>query len=467
MSSVVDQPQPEQLASGPAIVLAPREGPLAVLRLSVARRMATAWFLNHFALGAWFVTIGSYIKANTDREGAGIFSDGFMGTATMAAPIGAMVAPFLTGVLADRFFATERLMMLLHLVAAAMLWLGSAATTQQGFFLAIIAFFLCYVPTMSLMAAMSMHHLPNPARQYSVVRGCGTIGWIAAGVVVGTLCPAILGGSIERTTLPMKLGAVAELLGAFYCFALPSTPPSRALRNLNPGKLAQPESGKLFRNGSFLCVLAVAFLTIIPSQAYYGYLNAFMNWRGAPHAATRMTLGQVTEVACMLLLPVILMRIGLRAAVLVGAVAWVVRYGLLALAAATGGQAWAIYLAIALHGIAFTFVSISLQLEVESLVDKRRRGTAQGLLSVASQGIGCLAGAWLAATAETVWLPGGLGETTAGGWASFWLGPFALGVIALLAAAALLPTPGGKQAPGDLTPEEPSGPPSSVSQDET
>ncbi|MCA9234238.1 MAG: MFS transporter [Planctomycetales bacterium] len=401
--------------------------------------LALAWAMGHFSLGIWVVTLGSYIKANTGEAGSGMFSDGFVGAATAAGPLGAIVAPFLAGMLADRLFSTERILVALHLLCAVALGAAIRAPSQPVFHATLMAYFVCMWPTMSLLASMSMYHLPDPRKQYPLVRGCGTVGWIVAGLLVGSVAPWMIGHSVEATILPMKLGMAAEIVAAALCVFLPHTPPSVALRKLAPGAIVQPQTGRLLQNRQFIAVLLVAFLAFIPAPFYHSYANPFLNWRGVSQAASRMTLGQLVEVISMVALPAVLLRIGLRQAVMWGVSAWVLRYLLLAGAAGSGGHSWAVYLAIAMHGVAFTFVAISLQIEVAQLVDPRRRATAQGLLAATTSGLGSYVGAQIASVVETHWLPGSLQDGEPAGWAVFWLVPAVAAIVAFLAVALFLP----------------------------
>ncbi|MAT69282.1 MAG: hypothetical protein CMJ58_07120 [Planctomycetaceae bacterium] len=442
--------------SDPLPAASPADSSAGPSQRRVAVLLSLAWAAGHFALGSWYVTLGSFIKANTGDAGTGMFAPGFVGTATSAAPIGAMLAPFLAGLLADRFFSTEKIMVVMHLLAGTMLLAAATATSQTVFLAALLGFFICFWPTISLLAAMSMKHLAQPNRQFPLVRGCGTLGWIASGLAIGLLAPWLLGGSIEATKLPLQVAIVAHFVNAVICIWLPHTPPSAALRKLAPSAEKGAQMGQLLRDRTLLSVLLVAFLALVPSPFYYGFVNPFLNWRGMPNPAARMTLGQAVEVVCMLTLPLVLLRVGLRNAVLCGIVTWGARYALLALAAWTGGQQWALYAAIALHGIAYTFVSVSLQMEVETLVEPKFRATAQGLLAVATSGLGSFAGAQLAAFADKRWLPAELAETTGRQWAQFWLAPTMAAGVALVAAFVLLPA-GGRSAHGPASAGGPNG----------
>jgi nucleoside transporter len=398
--------------------------PGAPLGSAVGVKLAAAMFLHHFALGSWIVTLGSYVKANTGSSGTGMFAAGFVGVVYGAGPLGGMVSPFLTGLLADRYFATERLMAALSLICAVALYFAANAQSQAAFYTALIAYFLCYLPSFALCTSMAMHHLSRPARDFPVVRACGTMGWIAGGVFVGWCWPRMTGQEIEATVVPLQIGVFGQLATAVFCLWLPHTPPA-GRRAADSHGLSGSETLDLVRQPLFVALMILAVLAHIPSQFYYAYSNVFFNWTGMEYAAAKMTFGQMVEVLCMLLLPLLLARISIKSLILVGLAAWVVRFVLLA--AASPPTAWGrqgmLYLAILLHGAAFTFVTISLQLEVDRCAGHKRRATAQGLLSVAIQGFGCFLGAELAGAAGARILPLEISTATPGAWQSFWALP--------------------------------------------
>jgi nucleoside transporter len=424
------------------IALPPTDGHgEAALASAVGLKLATTMFLHHFAVGSWVVTLGSYVSANSGANGSGIFAAGFIGVAYGAGPLGGMVSPFFTGLLADHLFASERIMAVLSLVCAAALCGAAAATTQWVFYVAILVYFLCYYPSFTLATSMSLHHLRRPGQEFPVVRACGTAGWVAGGLVVGWLWPFATGRSIEGTAVPMGIGAVAQLATAAFCLWLPHTPPINKSSGA-PRVPSREHLADLARSPLFRALMILSVLAHIPSQFYYVYSNVFFNWVEMPYAAAKMTLGQCVEVACMLLLPAVLLRVSVKAAILIGLSAWLGRFVWLAVAASPQAPArdLLLYGAILLHGVAFTLVTITLQLEVDRCAGRRRRATAQGMFTVAVQGLGCLAGAQLAGAAGSRWLPVEIQDASVAGWQTFWLLP--AGGSAVLIALTLVILPG-------------------------
>jgi len=435
--SVLAVPPPDQLPIPPPI---PDDAPHPGVRLwsSVGVRLAVAMFLHHFTVGAWVVTLGSYIMANSGS--GGMFEAGFVGTIYGAGPLGGMLAPVITGLLADNYFATERIMAVLHLVAAGALCWAMNADSQGAFYVALIVYFACFVPSFSLVASMTFHHLSRPERDFPIVRAFSTMGWIAGGVFVGYLWPLWTGDQIEATLVPMKIGVWGELVTAGFCLLLPHTPPARRREPKPVACISGSETLDLLRSRRFVALLAIAVLAHIPSQFYYAYANVFCNWTGMTAAAAKMTLGQAVEVACMFLLPSMLLRVSVTTSVSIGMAAWALRYVMLAIAApeSAWGRDYLLYGAILLHGVAFTLVTIALQLDVDRCAGRRRRATAQGLLAVAMQGFGNFLGAEFAGAAGARWVPQELAAATAEGWQRLWAVPAAASLAVMIVAMALL-----------------------------
>ncbi|QDS98965.1 MFS transporter [Adhaeretor mobilis] len=400
---------------------------------SLRRKLAVGMFLQHYSLGLWFVTLGSFIAANTGDLGLGIFTAGFAGFAVGAASIGAIASPFLTGLLADRYIPADRLLLVLHLLAASMLTVAVNAASQATFHTALVGFFICYIPTNSLTNALVFHHLPDNTREFPIVRAWGTIGWVLAGVTVGWLWPSFTGHSIERAITPMKLGIAAEILSAVYCLCLPHTPPAKLGQIRRKSTLARRllsgETLELLSAPTMALSLVVAFLAALPTQFYYGYGNLYFNHLELGHAAAKMTLGQIVEVGCMLLLPLLLVRVGLKAVLLAGVGCWALRYGFLAIVAGSSTETVRVvlmYAAILLHGAAYTFVSITLQVHVNQVSGSRFRATAQGLLVICSSGLGHLTSSVLAGISERTLLTSTVGAVDPERWLQFWLVPAAI-----------------------------------------
>jgi nucleoside transporter len=415
----------------------------AELASVVGIKLAGALFLQHFCVGSWMVTLGSYVAANTGAQGQAIFAAGFVGAAYGAGPLAGMVSPFLSGLLADRYFSAERMTAFLNLMCSIAMFAATGAQSQASFFVALFAFYLFHHPAAALASSMALHHLKRPERDYPAVRACGTAGWVAAGVFVGWIWPRLTGEFIESTVTPMKICAVASLINAAYSLFLPHTPPIHrraAPTNIEQLGLGPGQLRDLICEPRFIGLMLLAVLAHVPSQFYYAYGNVYFNWTGMSSAAAKMTLGQLVEVGVMLTLPALLVRWSVRAAIAAGLGIWCLRFIVLAISAAPDA-AWRdalFYAAILTHGLAFTLVTISLQLDVDRCAGRRLRATAQGLFSVAVQGFGCFAGAQLAGFIGARVLPTDIAAATGADWRQFWLFPAGGAAAALVLSLILL-----------------------------
>lgn len=386
--------------------------------------------LEYVPPALWTVTLGTYIIANTGSSGARLFDSRFAGTVGISGALGAIVAPLLVGGIADRFLATQWVLSVLHACCAVCLWFLSRGWSQPWFLAALIAYYQFLVPTFSLTNSLALRHLPRSLEQFPAVRAWGTVGWVIAGLFIGFAWPAAFGRSIEATTLPMLLAIAAHGVMALYCLTLPLTPPETTGR-LSWQALLQGGSLTLLRQPRVVMFLMISMLACIPVQFYYSFLNAYMNTMGIHGAAGIMSLGQVCEIACLISMPWMLSRLGIKHTFMLGLLAWVVRYALMAVGAITGSLV-ALVVAILLHGFCYVFVYVSGQLYLDYLAGPRSRSAAQGLSVLATSGLGHLTGAILAGAAQAHYLtPPGVSPPPFD-WLTFWLIPLVMFVGVLL-----------------------------------
>ncbi|MFM4942622.1 nucleoside permease [Aeromonas bivalvium] len=389
-------------------------------------RLSVMMFLQFFIWGAWYTSIAVYM------------SQAGMGSLThwpyTVNPIAAIVAPFFLGLVADRFFATQKVLALLHMLGGVILCLTPATADNHVLFvLMLLAYNLCYMPTLGLSNAIAFKHIDDQEKQFPMIRVFGTIGWIIAGLFISFMAGKLLGieGVVEKTPVPLYVAGAASILLGLYCLTLPATLPNRSQKPLTFSEISGLSALKELASPAFMVFLAASFLICIPLAAYYNFTQLFLSQANIENIAGIQTLGQASEIIFMLLMPLFFKRFGVKTMLLVGMLAWVARYVLFAYSA-TDSVVWMIMLGIALHGICYDFFFVTGQIYVDKRANDRIRSQAQGLMVLVTYGIGMFIGALIAGEVYNQFLDGAEALTPEN-WAHFWWLPalFALGVALL------------------------------------
>jgi nucleoside transporter len=381
-------------------------------------RLGTMMFLEFFIWGGWFVTMGTYLATTLGASGAEI------GSAYSTQSWGAIVAPFVFGVVADRYVSAERLLGVIHLAGALLLFLVSRAQSFGDFHPLLLCYMILYMPTLALVNSIAFRALPESRAQFSRVRLWGTVGWIVAGLAISYLFAwdapeALHRGMLGRTFL---MCAVASLVLGLYSFTLPRTPPL-GMAGGGRASLARAfgsDALGLLRETNFLVFFVASILVCIPLAFYYQHANQFLTEIGVASAAGKQTLGQASEVLFMLAVPYFLARLGVKWTLLVGMAAWALRYVLFAFGDA--GELAALLLAgIALHGACYDFLFVVGQIYTDSQAGERYRSSAQGLITLATYGVGMLIGFRVAGQVVDRYAAAGAHD-----WQAVWLVPAAI-----------------------------------------
>ncbi|MFH5831295.1 MFS transporter [Halalkalibaculum sp. DA3122] len=388
-------------------------------------KLSAMMFLEFFIWGAWYTTVAVFMSEHGMQD--------LTHWPFTVNPIAAIVAPFFVGYIADRYFATEKVLGTLHIMGALfMLLTPQAAGSPLLFILLLLAYNLCYMPTMSLANTVCFHNIEDQEKQFPLIRVFGTIGWIVAGLGISFLLGSFVADNVkpEETALPLYLTSAASLLLGLYSFTLPHTPPPAKGEQVSFRSIVGIDALKKLGSRSFYVFLASSLLISIPLAAYYNFTQLYLGATGFENIAATQTIGQMSEVLFMLLMPFFFIRLGVKWMLGVGMLAWVVRYALFALGA-PAPVTWMIILGIALHGICYDFFFVTGQIYIDKKSTPDIRGQAQGLIILITYGVGMLIGAQVAGKLFNSFL-GSADALTLDQWQQFWWIP------ALFAAAVLI-----------------------------
>ncbi len=357
------------------------------MNLTIRIKLSLMMFLEFFVWGAWFVTLGTYLSTVLRSDGDEISA------AYSTQSLGAIIAPFVIGLIADRFFSAQRILGFLHLAGAVFMYFAAQSASFSSFFPFILIYMALYMPTIALVNSISFRQMKDPSSEFAQIRLWGTIGWIVAGLFIGYLFKWESEGLLQNTFY--MASGVSAFLG-FFSFLLPDTPP-KYIRGTKPSlsEILGLDALLILKDKNFLVFFISSILICIPLAFYYQNANLFLNTVGMENAAGNMTLGQVSEVFFMLLLPIFLKRFGLKTTLLVGMAAWTIRYLLFAYGDA-GQGVWMLFSGIILHGICYDFFFVSGQIYTDYKAGEKMKSSAQGLITLATYGVGMLVGFWLA-----------------------------------------------------------------------
>ena len=387
-------------------------------------QLSLMMFLQFFIWGGWFVTLGTFLGNDLNATGAET------GMAFSTQSWGAIIAPFFIGLIADRYFNAEKILGVLHLIGAVIMYYMAQAESFDAFYPLVFAYMVAYMPTLALVNSVSFFQMKDPAKEFSLIRVFGTIGWIVAGLVISYVFhwdskESISQGALSNT---FTMVAIASLILGLISFTLPKTPPSQSDGAISISDILGLDALKLLKDRNFLMFFITSILICIPLAFYYQQANPFLVELGMENPTGKMTLGQISEVLFMLLLPFFFKKFGFKKTLLVGMLAWAVRYALFAYGNA-GELTFMLIMGIALHGICYDFFFVSGQIYTDFKAGEKVKSAAQGLITLATYGVGMLVGFWVAGKiSDKYTLTDGTHD-----WEVIWMIPavFALGVMVL------------------------------------
>jgi nucleoside transporter len=391
------------------------------MRPSLFAKLSVMMLLEYFVWGAWYVTMSTYMKV---KLGA---TDGQIGLTYGALAIATMISPFFVGMVADRFFSAQRIVGLFHILGAGLLYLATQIESTTAFYWTILFYSLLYMPTIALTNSIAFSQMTDPGRQFPWIRVFGTLGWIASNVVIGY-------GDMEKEPSTFFMAAGGSLLLGLLSFALPDTPPKARGQKTSFGTLLGADAFVLLANRSYLVFFIAAVLVCIPLSFYYQSANLFLVELGVDNVTSKMSLGQVSEAAFILAIPFLFNKIGVKNMLLLGMIAWILRYICFAHGNVDSSM-WMLYAGIILHGICYDFFFVTGYMYTEKKAGEKIKNAAQGLFTFATYGLGMTIGTWFSgkigdrytlATINTV--TGQKGHD----WLSIWYVPAYIAIAVLL-----------------------------------
>lgn len=386
------------------------------MRSTTRLQLSVMMFLNFFVWGAWFVTMGTYLNTLPG------VTDVQIGLAYGTQALGAIIAPFIIGAIADRFFSAQKILGVLHLIGASLMYYISTISDFKSFYPVLLVYMILFMPTLALVNAISFRQLTSPEKQFSYIRVWGTIGWIAAGLLIAWLAWE-KNASLVNT---FRLAAAVSVILGLFSFTLPNTPPPKAGTKTSFGEIIGLDAISLLKDRNFFVFFLSSLLICVPLAFYYQNTNMFLNELKLEGAAGKMTLGQMSETIFLFLMPFFFVRLGVKKMLLIGMAAWVLRYLLFAYGD-TGSSMWMLYGGIILHGICYDFFFVTGQIYTDEKAGERIRASAQGMITLATYGVGMLIGFWVAGVvADKYNTPDG--HT----WQNIWLIPAGIALAVLL-----------------------------------
>ncbi len=381
------------------------------MKNTVRVRLSLIMLLEYFIWGAWYVTMGTYLISSLEVTATQV------GAAYANLSIAAIISPFFVGLVADRFFSAQKVLGTLHLLGAATLYYISTVAYFQEFWWLILLYTLLYMPTMSLVNSISFSQMEDPDKDFPKIRVLGSVGWIAAGLLIGLL-------ELETSYYTFRIAAYCSVVLGILSFFLPSTLPTGKKASIS--SILGLDALVLFKKKSFVVFFVSSILVCIPLAFYYNFANPFLNDMGMENAAAKMTMGQVSELLFMLLMPFAFRRLGIKKMMLIGIFAWVIRYLFFAYGD-IGPGIWMLYGGILLHGVCYDFFFVSGQIYIDKKAKSSFRNAAQGLITFATYGVGMFIGSYVSGGVTDhfyVDINGILGYQ----WESIWLIPTGIAV---------------------------------------
>ena len=389
------------------------------MKITTRIQLSFMMFLNFFIWGGWFVTLGTYLSKALNSSATQI------SLAYLTQSIGAIIAPFIIGLIADRFFSAQKILGVLHIAGAIVLWNAARVGNFESFFPNILIYMVIYMPTLALVNSISFRQMATPSKDFPLIRVLGTIGWIVAGFAISFLGWDKTGEEVLLANT-FKMVAAASLLLGLFSFTLPKTPPAKKGQKTSVAEVLGLDALRLLKNRSYLLFFIASIAICVPLAFYYNFTNLFLNEKGMEKTASIQSLGQVSEIFFMILMPLLFVRFGVKKMLAVGMFAWALRYILFAYGDNAAGY-WMLITGIVLHGICYDFFFVTGQIYTDNLAGERFKSAAQGLITLATYGIGMLIGSLVSGPIVDAYKTGDTHN-----WNTIWLIPAGIALAVVL-----------------------------------
>src|SRR6476660_1060544 len=379
-------------------------------------QLSAMMFLEFFVWGSWYVTMGTYLDKVLHASGVQV------GAAYSAMAIATIISPFFVGMVADRFFSAQRVLGVLHLIGAALLFYITTINNPDTFYWILLLYSLMYAPTLALANSVAFRQMTDPSKEFASIRVLGTIGWI----VTGWMIDKVFHVSTDQLAFTFKMAAVASLVLGLLSFFLPDTPPKAKGTKATFAQILGADAFVLFKDRSFTIFFIASILICIPLSFYYSFTNLFLTDAGMKDATSNMTFGQFSEAVFILLIPVFFRWLGVKWMIALGMIAWTVRFLFFGYGDA-GANLWMLFAGIILHGVCFDFFFVTGQIYTDSKAGVRIQSQAQGMITMATYGIGMWIGTLLSGYVKDIYTVNNVAE-----WRSIWMVPAGIAAAVLV-----------------------------------
>jgi len=386
------------------------------MKFAIRLQLCAMMFLNFFIWGAWYVTMGTYLDKVLHATGVQI------GAAYSAMAIATIISPFFVGMIADRFFAAQKVLGVLHLLGAALLYYITTVNNSNSFYWVLLLYSLLYAPTLALANSVAFRQMKDASKEFASIRVFGTIGWIATGWMIDKVFRLGTG----ELAFTFKIGAVASLALAILSFFLPDTPPKAKGTKATFKQILGADAFVLFKDTSFIIFFIASVLICIPLSFYYSFTNLFLTEVGMKNATSNMTFGQFSEAFFILLIPVFFRSLGIKWMIAIGMIAWIVRFVCFGYGNADAGL-WMLFAGIILHGVCFDFFFVTGQIYTDNKAGISIQSQAQGMITMATYGIGMWIGTLLSGYVKENYTVNDVVN-----WKNIWLVPAGIAFIVFL-----------------------------------